>query len=329
MDSRMKAAGRYAPSPTGELHIGNLRTAVLAYVIACQDGLSFRIRIDDIEGIRNNCDHTQLHDLQILGLTWEEPVAYQSDFSCDHTRAIETLQEMNVVFECYCSRKDIREALNAPHGLSPDHIYPGTCINLSDNARKQARQRLADQGRAPALRLRPPNNLWTISDMFNGKYQSEIGAPVMRRGDNMPAYNLTVVVDDYAQNITQVVRGDDLLSSTPTQAYIAHLLGYDHIEYAHVPLVLNNKRKRLAKRDGAVTLKDLRKEGVNSTYVLVWIARSLGLSVPESFIPAERSGCDNEDVIVQNREIMQFLVEAWDRSRLSPDPVIFTDNLRQ
>ena len=180
---------------------------------------------------------------------------------------IDELTDRDLVYECYCSRKDILAAPRAPH--APEGAYPGTCRDLTETERAERR----DSGRPPALRLRSDTHSYTVTDVLHGRYTGVVDDFVLRRGDGVPAYNLAVVVDDAAQGVDQVVRGDDLLSSSPRQAYLAALLGYSAPEYAHVPLVLNAEGKRLAKRDGAVTLGE---NGVHST--LDQIAGSLGYS---------------------------------------------------
>jgi glutamyl-tRNA synthetase len=171
-----------------------------------------------------------------------------------------------MLYECYCSRSDIRQAPRAPH--APQGAYPGTCRDLTDDQR-DARRR--ETGRPPALRLRSQHTEYTITDLVHGSYTGVVDDFVVRRGDGVPAYNLAVVVDDAAQGIDQVVRGDDLLSSSPRQAYLATLLGYREPVYGHVSLALNADGARLAKRDGAVTLAEV---GVENAFAQ--IAASLG-----------------------------------------------------
>ncbi|BBX19810.1 tRNA glutamyl-Q(34) synthetase GluQRS [Mycolicibacterium duvalii] len=260
-------AGRFAPSPSADLHIGNLRTAVLAWLFARSTGRRFLMRVEDLDD-RTDTDvaDRQLADLAALGVTWDGEVERQSAQRQRYDDVVDQLAADHQLFECYCSRKDIASAPRAPH--APEGAYPGTCRDLT--AAQRAARRDATR-RPPALRLRTAVTSYTVHDIVHGDYTGVVDDFVVRRGDGVPAYNLAVVVDDAASGIDQVVRGDDLLASSPRQAYLAHLLGYPQPVYAHVPLVLNADGARLAKRDGAVTLAEI---GVTET--LAMIADSLG-----------------------------------------------------
>lgn len=278
--------GRYAPSPSGDLHLGNLRTAVLAEAWARATGRGFRLRIDDIDAARSSeiSADRQLEDLEAVGLTWDGSVARQSDTLERYEVALDRLVEDGLVYECYCSRKDIAEAARAPHAV-PGR-YPGTCRDLTDAQREQKLEELAAVGRVPALRLRAQVAEWSVGEVFSdeatdGRYTGDVDDMVLRRGgaqDTGFAYNLAVVVDDTLAGIDQVVRGDDLLSSAPRQAYLAHLLELPEVEYVHVPLVLGPTGQRLAKRDGAVTLRQLPGEtyAEKAAAARAWIDASIG-----------------------------------------------------
>ncbi|MBP3088515.1 tRNA glutamyl-Q(34) synthetase GluQRS [Corynebacterium sp. sy017] len=248
-------AGRYAPSPSGDLHFGNLRTAVVAWLFARWSSREFLLRVEDIDTQRSSMESArrQLEDLAAIGLDWDGDVVYQSQRHDAYAQALSALP----VYECYCSRKEISQAASAPHVI-PGH-YPGTCRQLSEQQRADKRAELAAVGRVPALRLRAEVTQWTVQDFYAGAVTGDVDDMILRRGGQQPdwAYNLAVVVDDAASGVDQVVRGDDLLSSAPRQAYVAHLLGVQVPEYVHVPLVLNDGGVRLAKRDGAVTLRQL------------------------------------------------------------------------
>ncbi|TRW88815.1 tRNA glutamyl-Q(34) synthetase GluQRS [Mycolicibacterium sp. 018/SC-01/001] len=263
------SAGRFAPSPSADLHLGNLRTAVLAWLFARSTGRRFLMRVEDLDD-RTHTDiaERQLADLAALGLEWDGPATRQSDHPQRYDAVVEDLDTRGLLYECYCSRRDIAQAPRAPH--APDGAYPGTCRDLTAAERAQ---RAAETGRPPALRLRTDTTTATVHDVLHGDYTGVVDDFVVRRGDGVPAYNLAVVVDDAEAGIDQVVRGDDLLASSPRQAYLARLLGHPEPVYAHVPLVLNADGARLAKRDGAVTLAEI---GVEPALRL--IADSLGFA---------------------------------------------------
>ena len=191
----------------------------------------------------------------------------QSDRRALYDDAIDRLTAADRVFPCFCTRREIRDAPSAPH--TPPGSYPGTCRDLTnaERARRSAE-------RPAALRLRAGSGTWTIFDLLHGEFTGAVDDLVLRRNDGVPAYHLAVVVDDGAQGVDQVVRGDDLLTSAPPQAYLATLLGLEPSTYAHVPLALNTDGQRLAKRDGAVTRTELEERGID---VLGLLAESLGL----------------------------------------------------
>jgi glutamyl-tRNA synthetase len=249
----MRPAGRFAPSPSADLHIGNLRTAVLAWLFARSTDRRFLIRVDDLDDrSRADIGARQLADLAAIGLTWDEPPEWQTAHGDRYDPVIAALAARELLYECYCSRRDIQQAPRAPH--APQGAYPGTCRDLSHAERQTRREAI---GRPPALRLRTDVTHYTVHDLLHGDYTGIVDDFVVRRGDGVAAYNLAVVVDDEAQGVDQVVRGDDLLPSSPRQAYLADVLGYPQPAYAHVPLVLNADGQRLAKRDGAVTLGEI------------------------------------------------------------------------
>ncbi|MEU7629800.1 tRNA glutamyl-Q(34) synthetase GluQRS [Nocardia sp. NPDC049220] len=262
-------AGRYAPSPSGDLHLGNLRTALLAWAFARSTGRRFVLRIEDLDRARPGVEQRQLDDLAAIGVDWDGPVVRQSERLPRYEAAIDQLTAAGLTYECYCTRREIQQAATAPHG--PMGAYPGTCRTLTASAR----ERLRAQGRPAALRLRATVTELDVVDELRGPYRGRVDDLVLRRGDGIPAYNLAVVVDDAAQGVDQVVRGDDLLPSTPRQAYLAMLLDLPVPRYAHVPLVLNTAGQRLAKRDGAVTLADRRALGNTPGQIVATLAASL------------------------------------------------------
>lgn len=272
---RIVTRGRFAPSPTGVLHVGNLRTAIAAYIGARAAGGDFVVRIEDLDRANSTVEHeqSQIHDLRALGMEFDPAIIRQSERFAVYDEVIADLTARGLTYECFCSRREIREAASAPNGALPDGAYPGTCRDLSA-ADKRARARA---GRPPAIRLRTNGESYELVDAIRGVYLGTVDDVVLRRNDGVPAYNVAVVVDDAWQDVTQVVRGDDLLSSTPRQIHLQRLLGHASPEYAHVSLVLGADGERLAKRHGAVTLADLTALGESVEVVRDELLTSLGL----------------------------------------------------
>ena len=256
--------GRFAPSPTGVLHLGNLRTALLAWLFARSAGSSFVVRIEDLDmgRVRPERAAEQLADLAAIGLDWDGEVLVQSTRAAVYAEALARLP----VYECFCTRAEIRESVSAAHG--PVGLYPGTCVGLSDAERAQRRA----AGRVPALRVHAGGVHVAFEDRVMGAQAGVVDDFVVRRNDGAYAYNLAVVVDDAAQGIEEVVRGADLADSTPRQIWLAGALGVAAPAYAHVPLVLGEDGRRLAKRHGDVTLRE-----VPAAEAVAWMASSLGL----------------------------------------------------
>lgn len=310
--------GRYAPSPSGDLHLGNLRTAILAWAMARRGGKHFYVRVEDLDRVRPGAAERQLADLQAMGLDWdvspgsaaesteskEAGVLYQSTRLAAYERAVQRLREAGLVYECYCTRREIQEASSAPHGAPG--AYPGTCRGLSEAQREERRAQ-----RPPALRLRAERTSYTVHDDFYGPYTGLVDDFVLVRNDGTYAYNLTSVVDDAFVGVEQIVRGDDLLPSAPRQAYLAGLLGLPQPRYAHVPLALNEEGKRLAKRDGAVTLPQLQEAGVTIPEVLGWIATSIPV-LDDSGRPHEaRVPVPDASVILERFDPALMSREPW------------------
>ncbi len=270
--------GRFAPSPTGALHLGNLRTALLSWCVATRAGGRWLVRMEDLDPVTASREHErrQLDDLARLGLRPDGEVVRQSERFELYQAAIEGLRADDLVYPCYCTRREIREAAAAPHGDGlPDGAYPGTCRDLGPEQRHTHER----EGRRAALRLRTHGERYTFADLVLGDVSGAVDDVVLQRNDGVPAYNLAVVVDDHLQGVDQVVRGDDLASSTPRQLHLHHLLGFPTPVYAHVPLVVGPDGLRLAKRHGAVTLDDLTARGTTDVQVLRLLAGSIGVSV--------------------------------------------------
>lgn len=267
--------GRFAPSPTGELHLGNLRTALAAWLFARSSDSGFVLRMEDLDRNQSSGLHedSQKRDLTALGLDWDGEVVRQSERFDLYEDAISDLSARGLTYRCYCTRREIREAASAPNGPAvPDGAYPGTCRNL-DAATIRTHE---TAGRPPAIRLRAQVSELAVDDMLLGRVTAAVDDVVLRRNDGVPAYNLAVVVDDAAQGVEQVVRGDDLASSAPRQRHLANLLGLQPLSYAHVSLVVGGDGVRLAKRDGATTLSEQRARGVDPRALVGLLAASLG-----------------------------------------------------
>lgn len=269
----MTTIGRFAPSPTSSLHLGNLRTALLAWWFARRVDGGFVLRVEDLDQQRSAAAPTiareQAEDLARLGIDHDGEVWRQSE-RLQHYR--ELAAELDC-YECFCSRKDIAQAAQAPHdGLRP---YPGTCAQLSSAQR--AERRLT---RSPAIRVRAEGTHWTVHDRFAGEVSAVVDDFVLFRADGTPSYNLACVVDDGEQGISQITRGADLLGSAPRQAWLADRLGHAQPDYVHVGLVVNAEGQRLAKRAGDLTLADLDPDPALATgRALKLICASLGWPV--------------------------------------------------
>lgn len=269
-------AGRFAPSPSGDLHVGNLRTALLAWLFARSTGRTFLVRVEDLDRVRAGSEEQQLADLRDLGIDWDGPVVRQSERRAVVDSAVAALDSAGLTYPCFCTRREVQEAPSAPH--LPPGAYPGTCRDLSDDERA-----LRALERPAALRLRSTTTSWTVHDVLHGDVEGAVDDVVLRRNDGVPAYNLAVVVDDADQGVDQVVRGDDLLTSAPRQAYLASLLGHPAPTYAHVPLAVNTQGARLAKRDGAVTLREL---GRDRAWAMIRDSLGLAGDSPADLLPS-------------------------------------------
>ncbi len=310
--------GRFAPSPTGDLHLGNARTALLAWARARSLGQRFVLRVEDLDGPRTVASAVDgnLDELRWLGLEWDEGpdvggrhVPYrQSARGERYLAALEALRERGEVFECFLSRRDLREAASAPHGPAGPLYGPG---ERARNANLAAQRRV--DGRPAALRFAPPAGELHALDALHGpvafEAEREVGALVVRRADGLWAYALAVVVDDAAMGVSEVVRGDDLLAASGAQLALMRALGLTPPTYLHVPLLLDANGERLAKRRGDRTLRSLRAAGVDPARLRGALLASAGLlERPRSLTPAEA-------------------VAAFDLSRLARAPARWDETL--
>ncbi|MGA2007359.1 MAG: tRNA glutamyl-Q(34) synthetase GluQRS [Solirubrobacteraceae bacterium] len=314
------ADGRFAPSPSGPLHLGNLRTALLAWCFARSQGARFLLRIEDLDPQRSRAEHEAriIDELAALRIDWDGPVERQSERLERHRAAFEELRADGRVYPCWCSRAEIRQAVAAPHvdaggaggsrGAPGEGAYPGTCRTLSE----RERLRLARSGAPAAWRLDARSARVCFVDRLRGERTAAVDDFVLWRGDppvgdagGVPAYNLAVVVDDSDQGIGEVVRGDDLLETTPRQILLARLLGLSVPSYAHVALVLGGDGRRLAKRHGAVTLEERLALGESIETVIGWLAWSAGLAGPGRELTAGE------------------VLAGFDPARLGREPAVF------
>jgi glutamyl-tRNA synthetase len=273
MSNAVSADGRFAPSPTGPLHLGSLRTALVAWLMARSQDARFLVRIEDLDPQRSRPEHvrSQLDDLRRLGIDWDEQPVHQSQRLGLYNDALGKLDSQGVLYPCFCTRAEIREAASAPHGTLAEGAYPGTCRHLD----AVTRRRRIESGERFALRVDAGSAQIDWHDRVLGEQRGVVDDFVVVRADGVHAYQLAVVVDDAEQGIGEVVRAADLADSTPRQILLQRLLGLAPVFYAHVPLVISPRGTRLAKRDRAVTLAD---RGEPAAATLALLAHSLGLA---------------------------------------------------
>ncbi len=252
----LKPVGRFAPTPSGRMHLGNVFAALIAWLsVRSRDG-EMVLRMEDLDTQRTSAEYAETlrDDLRWLGLTWDWETPAQSRRSLVYDRYFEILREKGLLYPCYCTRSQLH-SVNAPHLSDGTYVYPGTCRNLTEGER-------AAFHRAPAWRVVVPDRVWTVEDRIQGTYRcnlaTECGDIVVRRADGVYVYQLAVTVDDGEAGVTEVVRGMDLLSSAPRQMYLQELFGFAHPEYAHVPMLLAPDGRRLSKRDRDLDLGVLR-----------------------------------------------------------------------
>ena len=275
--------GRFAPSPTGDLHVGSAACALVSWLVARSSGGAFVLRVEDIDTprVRAETEARQLDDLRWMGLDWDEgpdvggPFApyRQSERAVRYDRALAELQRRGLTYLCDCSRADIARVASAPHAGDEGPRYPGTCRELGHEDRAWKR--------APAVRLKTPDRETVVHDRWQGMLRENVGSKVgdfvLRRGDGVYAYQLAVVVDDLAMGVTEVVRGADLLGSAARQALLFELFGATPPNYAHHAMIVSSDGTRIAKRASGVSLGDRRRAGDSPGAVVATVARALEL----------------------------------------------------
>lgn len=253
-----KVVGRFAPSPSGRMHLGNVFAALLAWLSVRSQNGEMVLRIEDLDPDRCRPEYAETlkEDLCWLGLDWDREQTPQSRRTAAYAEAFSSLEAQGLVYPCYCSRTELHAA-SAPHASDGRVLYAGTCRNLTPAQR-------AEKTKAPAWRLKVPDAVWAVEDRLQGIYRENLaqdcGDFIIRRADGVYAYQLAVVVDDAAAGVTEVVRGLDLLSSTPRQLYLYDRLGLQAPDFAHVPLLIAADGRRLSKRDRDMDLGLLRQE---------------------------------------------------------------------
>ncbi len=274
---------RLAPSPTGALHLGNARTFLINWLLARQLGWNIILRIEDIDGPRIKPQATQqaINDLRWLGLNWDLGPVIQSHRLQKYREAIQWLLDSGHAYPCICSRREVEIAASAPHAEDGAAIYPGTCRGRFSSVEEAQ----ATSGKPPAIRFRVGDEPLKFDDAFAGPQHFEpakqLGDFVIAKGDGSPAYQLAVVVDDVDMGVTQIVRGDDLLDSTPRQILLYRSLGWENRipSYTHLPLVIGIDGRRLAKRHGDTRLASYREKGVPAGRILALLARWCGMEL--------------------------------------------------
>jgi glutamyl-tRNA synthetase len=268
---------------------------LLAWLCARKSDGQFLVRFEDLDRANSSVEKEilQLAELAVLGITHSPNFLRQSDRFDVYSEVLNELRHRDLLYPCYCSRREIREAIRAPHGEPSDGVYPGTCRLLTTSQRLE-RER---SGRPPAWRLRTDGESYVFEDGIAGTTQAAAVDVVLQRNDGVPAYNLAVVVDDASQGITEIVRGDDLLPATGGHIHLQRLLGYFTPRYIHVPLVLGADGERLAKRHGAVTLEQLAKMGIDGPTTLRVLGASLNCQVEQPQSATELLQSFNLDLV--------------------------------
>jgi len=299
---------RLAPSPTGALHLGNVRTFVVNYVMARQRGWRVLMRVEDLDGPRIKAGSADgvLDELAWLGLEWDGPVVYQSHRADTYRQALEQLTQAGQAYPCVCTRGDIESAASAPHRGEHEIVYPGTCCNRYASAQAAT----AACGRPVAWRLRVGPMPIEVHDQFVGEHRFDLrkicGDFVIVKNDGTAAYQLAVVIDDAQAGVTAIVRGDDLLDSAARQIHLRTLLGLPNdMQYWHLPLVVGPDGRRLAKRHGDTRLSHYRSLGCR-------VERILGLVAYWSGALPTRQECS-----------MAELIAAFSIDRMPREQVVF------
>ena len=293
--------GRFAPTPSGRMHLGNVFAALMSWLSPRSKGGGWILRMEDLDTLRTKEEYAQLlrEDLQWLGLSWDEETAAQSTRSAVYDRYFEELREKNLLFPCYCTRSQLHN-VNAPHLSDGTYVYAGTCRNLTDAQR-------AEKKRAPSWRVMVPDREYALCDLVQGDYRENLltdcGDFVVRRADGVYVYQLAVTVDDGEAGVTEVVRGWDLLGSAPRQMYLQELFGFEHPRYAHIPMLMAPEGRRLSKRDQDLDMGALRSR-LKPEQLIGVLAHAAGLTETAAPISAKELATVFDWNKIQGKEIV-------------------------
>ena len=296
MNNKKQVVGRFAPTPSGRMHLGNVFAALIAWCSVRSQNGEMVLRMEDLDTQRTSEEFAAVlrDDLRWLGLDYDQETPAQSKRSAVYDQYFEKMQDLGLLYPCYCTRSQLH-SVNAPHLSDGTYVYAGTCRNLTEEQRRSF-------DRKPAWRVIVPDKIWSLTDRVQGDYAlnlaTECGDMVVRRADGIYVYQLAVTVDDGEAGVTEVVRGMDLLSSAPRQMYLQELFGFSHPEYGHVPMLLAPDGRRLSKRDRDLDLGQLRQR-----------------ITPEALIGtlAYSSNLIDRNVPISARELAQEF--AWEKLR--------------
>ena len=293
--------GRFAPTPSGRMHLGNVFAALLSWLSPKSKGGSWILRMEDLDTLRTKAEYADVlrEDLQWLGLSWDEETAAQSTRSAVYDRYFEELREKNLLFPCYCTRSQLHN-VNAPHLSDGTYVYAGTCRNLTPAQR-------AEKKRDPSWRVMVPDREYALCDLVQGDYRENLltdcGDFVVRRADGVYVYQLAVTVDDGESGVTEVVRGWDLLGSAPRQMYLQELFGFEHPRYAHIPMLMAPEGRRLSKRDQDLDMGALRSR-LKPEQLIGVLAHAAGLTETAAPISARELATVFDWNKIQGKEIV-------------------------
>lgn len=265
--------GRFAPSPTGHMHVGNLWVAFLSYWSARRQNGEYIVRIEDVDTQRSKPIYAEhiLEDLSWLGFIWDEAPTYQSQRLDIYERYLQELRSQKRLYPCYCNRARLQEISSAPHQSEAHHVYDGYCLTHEPPIGE----------RPPSWRFHMKNIRGSFQDIYRGAVDYEIQSCsddiVLKRWDGMIAYHLAVVIDDYEMGVTEVIRGNDLLPVTGHQIALAQALGFSTLQYGHAPMLVDAEGYRLSKRQQSITIRDLQNQGATPERLWAWFALETGL----------------------------------------------------